>query len=500
MSTIFKRFAAVLLVLSMVLSLAACKKNDKTEAELALETDAVSVGSHTLSAVMLNYFFMDAVTDWYSGYGASLGLDASTPLNEQVINAESGKTWADSFMEMALDNIRSTYALYDLAMANNFTLPKEEMLALDSTVKELDSMIAYYVKLYSDMGIEYPYTNAAEYLEAVYGAGATTENYMEYCRICTYADAYYTAYGDALDYTSLQLQEYEKEQPQRYNSYSFTVYYLNASDFGSAESAKTAADQLSAGSYADKAAFDEAIKALSINTGKEKPVLSSAYTYVLYPNITDDYVDWLADAARVPGEMGVIAKESTSGDTTTVKGYYVVRFDGMNDNREFMKTVRHILLAYEGGVLDTTTGKMNYSDKEKVEVKLEAEKLLMEYRTGAMTELQFSSLADKHTDETDAPEGGLYTNVYRGKLDPAVEPWCFDPTRNPGDTTLVEGETGWHLIYFVGNSEITFRDQMITNDLRIEDVSAWYEALMENMTITLLDDSFVNKGLVLNNL
>lgn len=498
MSNIFKRFAVVLLVLTMVVSLAACKKVEKSAAEKALETKAVSVGSHTLSAVMLNYFFMDAVTDWYSNYGASLGLDVSKPLNQQVINESTGKTWADSFMEMALDNIRSTYALYDLAMANNFALPKEDMLALDSTVTELESMIAYYVKLYKEMGYDYPYANAAEYLEAVYGAGATAENYMEYCRICTYADAYYTAYGDSLSYTGQQLLDFEKEQPERYNSYSFTVYYLSASDFDSAEKAKDAADQLAAGSYTDKAAFDEAIKALSINTGKDRPTLSNAYTSVLYANITGDYAQWLADSARVVGDMGVIAKASSVD--SAVSGYYVVRFDGMNDNREFMKTVRHILLAYEGGILDTTTGEMNYTDTEKAAVKLKAEKLLMEYRTGAMTELQFSSLADKHSDAADAPEGGLYKNVYRGKLDPAVESWVFDPARNSGDNTLVEGETGWHLLYFVGNSEISFRDQMITNDLKVEDISAWYQALMEKMTINLLDDSFVNKALVLNNL
>lgn len=495
MSTIFKRFAALLLVLTMVLPLAACKK--PTEAEKAMATDAVSVGSHTLSAVMLNYFYMDAITDWYASYGTSLGLDISKPLNQQVINNETGKTWADSFLEITLDNIQSTYALYDLAMANNFTLPKDQQLSLDTAVKELDSMIAYYTKLYSDMGYTYPYTSAADYLEAVYGVGATAENYQEYCRICTYANAYYTAYGDSLKYTSQQLRKYEEDKSERYNSYSFTVYYLNASDFESAEDAKAVADQLAAGSYADKDAFDEAIKALAINADK-KPVLSDAYTYVLYANITKDYVAWLTDAARVPGEMGVVAKESTSGDTTTVKGYYVLRFDGLDNNQYLMKNIRHILLAYEGGVLDTTTGEMNYPEKEMAAVKLEAEKLLMEYRAGAMTELHFSSLANKHTDEANAPDGGLYENVCRGQLAPVVEEWCFDPTRNPGDTTLVESEKGWHLMYFVGNSEITFRDYMLTNDLRIEDISAWYESVLENVSITLLDDTYVNKGVVLS--
>ncbi len=55
-------------------------------------------------------------------------------------------------------------------------------------------------------------------------------------------------------------------------------------------------------------------------------------------------------------------------------------------------------------------------------------------------------------------------------------------------------------MYFVSNSELTFRDHMITNDLRNEDIAAWYKDLLEKVSVTLLDDSFVNKALILNNL
>lgn len=498
MSKIFKRFAAVVLVLTMVLPLAACKK--PTQAQKAMETNAVSVGSHTISAVMLNYFYMDAVTDWYSKYGTSLGLDISKPLNEQIMNKETGKTWADSFMEIALDNIKSTYALYDLAMADNFKISKNDQYTLDTTIKDLESMIEYYTKLYSSSGYTYPYTSAEQYLEAVYGAGATPENYIEYCRLCTYANAYFTAYGDSLKYTPQQLQAYEKDKAERYNAYSFTVYYVNAADFESAADAKAVADQLAAGGYADKTALDEAIKALSINADKKNPTLSKAYAKAIYPNIDANYVQWLADEARVPGELGVVARESTTGDNTTVKGYYVILFEGLDENRYFMPTIRQILLAYEGGVLDTETGVTTYPDKELAEVKLAAEKLLLEFRAGAATELQFSSLADKHTDESEAPAGGLYENMYRGQLVPQVEKWCFDAVRNPGDTSLVETEKGWYIMYFVGSSEISFRDHMITNDIRNEDIAAWYKDLLEKVSVDLLDDSFVNKALILNSL
>lgn len=499
MSTIFKRFAALLLVLTLAVSLAACNKNDEIDqAQKVMNTEAVSVGDHKISAAMLNYFYMDAVSEWYATYGSSLGLDISKPLNEQVLNNETGKTWADAFLEMALENIQSTYALYDLAMAENFTLSEADQAALDVTVEELDGLIEYYSELYSSMGQTYPYTSATDYLQTVYGLGATSENYMEYCRVCTIASAYYTEYSNSLTYTGQQLREYEKDKYARYCSYSFTTYYLSVSDFESAEAAEAAAQQLASGSYADKAAFDEAIKALAINAGKEDVALSDSYTDILYGQITTDYIDWLADTARMPGDMGMIAKEATAGDTTTVKGYYVVRFDGITDNQFFMTNIRHVLIAFEGGTTNSITGETTYSDKEKAAAQFEAEKLLLEYRTGSMTELRFADIANNHSDDSDGTDGGLYENLYPGILPSAVEQWCFDPSRNPGDTSLVASEYGWHLMYFVGNAEMTFRDYMLSNDMRIEDISAWYDALLENTAIELLDDTYVNKALVLD--
>lgn len=498
MSTIFKRFAAVLLVLTMVLPLAACKKNNETnEAQKVRDTMAVSVGEHTLSAVMLNYFYMDAVTDWYAKYGTSMGLDISKPLNQQILNESTGKTWADTFMEIALDNIKSTYALYDLAMANDFQLTPVQQRDLDLVIEDLDALIEYYTKLYSSMGQTYPYTSSADYLEAIYGLGSNAENYKEYTRVCTIASAYYDSYYESRNYTNQQLREYEKDKFAQYSSYSFTTYYVSIADYASAEEAKAAAQQLADGNYADKAAFDAAILALPINADAKDPAVSESYSAVLYKQITTDYIQWLAEEGRMPGDMGMIPREVTADGKTTVKGYYVVRFDGVDNNTFFMKNVRHVLIAFQGGILNTNTGETTYPENEKSKAQFEAEKLLMDYRAGSMTELRFADLADKNTDEKNPPAGGLYADLHPGVLPPVVEAWTFDPSRIPGDTTLVESDKGWHLLYFVGNSEITYRDYMLTEDLRIADVDAWYNALLESAKIELLDTTYVDMALVL---
>lgn len=500
MSTIFKRFAALLLVLALTVPMAACQKTEN-EAQKVMDTEAVSVGDYKLSAAELNYFYMDAISDWYAEYGnyaSMMGFDPTKPLNEQAVNSSTGETWADSFLSMALENIESTYALYDLAMKNGFTLSDADQKALDVVVEELEALIKYYSELYSSMGYTYPYTDVQNYLETIYGVGANAENYAAYCRVCTIANAYYEAYGESLSYTNKQLREYEADKYARYCSYSFTVYYVSVSDYDNAEAALNTAQQLAAGNYADKDAFDAAIKELPINANKEAPTLSEAYTSILYAQVTKDYIDWLADETRMPGDMGVVVKETTSGEETIVKGYYVVRFDGVSDNQILMKNVRYILIEFEGGTTNSLTGITTYPEEKKAEAKKEAEKLLVEFIGGNKTEMRFGDLANKHSDDSDGSDGGLAENLYPGLLLPAIEEWCFNPKRIPGDTGLVETDRGWYLMYFVSNSEITFRDYMLTNDLRIEDISAWYDALLENTTIELLDDTYVNKSMILS--
>ena len=47
-------------------------------------------------------------------------------------DAETGKTWAEYFIDSAIEQAKSDYAMYDLAMAENFTLPGEEQTTLDN--------------------------------------------------------------------------------------------------------------------------------------------------------------------------------------------------------------------------------------------------------------------------------------------------------------------------------------------------------------------------------
>jgi hypothetical protein len=54
--------------------------------------------------------------------------------------------------------------------------------------------------------------------------------------------------------------------------------------------------------------------------------------------------------------------------------------------------------------------------------------------------------------------------------------WCFDASRQAGDTDIVETNYGYHVMYFVGQN-IPYWQVQVDNTLRTADRSAWMESL-----------------------
>ncbi len=516
-------------------------------------TNAVTVGSHTLSAVEVNYFYVDAINQYVSQYSSYISyiLDTKTPLNQQWADQTNLITWADKFLDMAFENMKSTYAMYDLAKAEGFTLTEDQQASVDSMMSQLKLYASYY-----------GYSNANDYLVATYGNGASEKSYKAYYETAMLADAYYAHYSDSLEFVDGDLRAYEADKKVEYNSYTYATYYVNATKYreggtkddkgnityteeekkAAIEAAKKDADALAAGTYADLEAFDAAIKALKINENVEK-VESTKYDDVLYSSINSLFRDWLIgkvtedekdDATteekpeetpeeggettegtpegqaeeddkeevtyetRKEGDMTVIVSESTSGETKTINGYYVVRFQKVEDNTFNLKNVRHILVKFEGGTYNQSTGKTTYTDAEKKAAKAKAEAILAEFNNSDKTEDSFATLATQKSEDTGSNgNGGLYEDVYPGQMVEAFNDWCFDEARKTADTGIVETEYGYHVMYYVGESETNYRDYMITEDLRAEKVEEWHKKLIEGITLSELNLKYVDMDMIL---
>lgn len=508
---------AFVAVMAVILVIAICVGVSNTVANSGIReknTTALTIGEHKISNAELNYFYIDSINNFYSQYGSYaglFGLDTTKPLNEQYVDEAETITWADDFLTSAKENAKSVYAMADAAEAAGFSLTEEEIASVESSIDSMD--------IYAAM---YGYEDGDAYLKAMYGHGADKESYKTYALKSTLADAYYNEYANSLTYDDAALRAAEAENYNAYSSYSYNTYYIAASKFltggttdaegnttyteeetaASVAAAEAAAQAVTADAVATVDDFDAAIAALSINEGSE--VSSTANRDTLYSSLSSTYSDWLTDSARKAGDKAYFANTSTTTaedgtETTTVNGYYAVYFVGTNSNDFALKNVRHILVTpahnHENG--ETHADGETYSDEELAVAKAQAEEILALFEADA-TEENFAALANERSADGDGTTGGLYENVYPGQMVTNFNDWCFDDTRVSGDTGIVETEYGYHVMYFVGDSDLTYRDYQISNELRSADVSDWYTSIVDGASVTEGETKYISMDLVLS--
>lgn len=503
-------FCAILLVL-LILTVSVLSYRAVTgSGVLERNTTAATVGNHKISHAELNYYYIDAINNFTNEYGSYLswfGLDASLPLDQQVENTATGSTWADYFIDTALNNAATIYAMSDAAKEAGHTLTDAEKLEITNTIANLE---------FTALTRNYP--DAETYLKAMYGNGASLKSYRKYLENNMLAQSYYTAYAVSLTYDDAALRAAEAGKEVEFNNYTYSYYLIEVEDYlhghsdaddtheHSAEekaaalaNAEADAKALTEQTLADATAFDKAIASLPLRDSSDKSTLCEDYAY---SSVSADFVAWVTSADRKAGDMTYIAKTSTSTDengteATEVTGYYVVYFTECNDNSFPLVNVRHILVAYEGGNTDSY-GNTVYSSEEKLAAEIEAMKLLDQWKKGEMTEESFAALANQYSDDGDGTTGGLYTDVYPGQMVTEFEDWCFADGRTKGDTGIVNTTYGSHVMFYSGDADITYRDFMIRETLRSTDVENWYNSLVAKNPVTKKSVKYVPTDLILS--
>lgn len=503
-------FVVVLVFLLAIAAYVGISQYIRTSGVNENKTIALTVGDTQLNNTELNYFFMDSVNNFYSqngNYAAIFGLDVTKPLNQQVMDPETGETWADYFVNTAKTNATSVYALYGAAVKEGFTMPEAQQNSVDSTISTLE--------LYSTI---YGYKDGNQYLKAIYGSGASLESYRSYLEKTMLASAYQTAYADSLTFTDADLRAAEADNYNKYSSYAYNYYNLPVSKFleggttdengnttysdeekaAAQQKAEAAAKSLTGEEITTAQALDAAIAALSINADNDT-AMSTRYDDQSYTGINSTIAQWLSDSSRKEGDITYLANSTTDSDgKETINGYYVVRFDSVNDNTFPLKNVRHILVSFEGGTSDDS-GNITYSEEEKAAAKATAEELLNQWKSGEATEDSFAALAtEKSSDTGSTANGGLYEDIAPNQMVAAFNDWCFAEGRKAGDTGIVETQYGYHVMYFVGDSDVTYRDYQIRNELTENAVSEWYADLIANTNVTAGDTRYLSLGTVLS--
>lgn len=442
---------------------------------------AVKVGNVSYSAAEYSFFYKTTYNNFVSQYGdyiSYIGLDTTKSLDSQTY--EEGKTWADYFKESAQGTMKEITAIYAEAQKAGFVLSEEDQATLDSSI---ESMKVSYEG--SD------YSSADAYLAATYGKGCTVELISGILEKYYVANAYSTQMNDSFTYTSDDLKAYYAENKNDLDKFTYISYLVDGSvatdsaDTATASAspeasvspspdteAATAAAMAAAKGKADKIVTDTTSadtfkQAVLAQTQAEASEATSSGA-----DLTAVYADWLKDASRVEGDKTVVEADT---------GYYVVYFISRDDNNYKTLNVRHILIkavAAEDGT---------YSDEAKATAKTKAETLLAAWKAGDATEDSFATLANENTEDTGSnTNGGLYEKVYKGQMVTEFNDWCFAEGRKTGDTAIVYNEgsyCGYHVIYYVGESDKVYADTIAEDKERTADYAAWKDGILANYEI-----------------
>jgi len=172
------------------------------------------------------------------------------------------------------------------------------------------------------------------------------------------------------------------------------------------------------------------------------------------------YYNSLVDAIEITDEE--VDAYYTENEATFVE-------NGVEKTEDKYVAVRHILLAPQGGTTGED-GMVTFSEEEWEACRAAAQALLDQWAAGEATEEAFAALANEHSEDTGSnSNGGLYENVAVGQMVEPFENWCFDETRQYGDTGLVQTTYGYHIMFFVDEEPVWFataKDELMSERSR----------------------------------
>ena len=489
----------------------------------------ITVGSHEIQKAEFDYYYYSSLNSFASTYGSYLsyfGLDTSKPLDQQQYS--DTMTWDDYFQQQAVNQLKNVYALTDEANEKGFEYDASSdyddmVTSIQSYAQQQGVSADEYCKSVfgSDATLEgiKPYVEMSGLASAYYN---DIEDNIEVTddEINTYYDENKDNY-DSVDYRVCKIEADMPEEETEAETEAQTETAAESTSETTAESAsetavtesqtKTESETMSAEESEAAAKAEEEAKAAAMAEAKAKAdeMLSKIKDEASFEKVYDKYAsdtsvdslntdkkkssisptdvaNWLFEADRQAGDTTVI--EDTSNNA-----YYVVYFKDRYLDHTKTVDVRQILIsadtsssdaaetdetetaaAGETETAETESAEAQEQAKEdaKAAAKVKAEQILKDWKSGDATEDSFAELAKTYSDDTGSnTNGGLYEAVKEGQMVTNFNNWCFDATRKPGDTGIVESDYGYHIIYFIG-----------------DDAEEWYVNIKDTITSNKLND------------
>ncbi len=390
-------------------------------------------GEKYTAADVLYYYAGQYQTAYqYAAYGMS-SFDTTKDPKDQVYDEESGQTWHEYFIEQALDSLKTYVTVEKKAKADGHAESQE--------VK--DSFAQYKDNMKTSLATS-SYSNMKSYLQAVFGPMMTEKDFDRCLERELYVNDYMNSVQDGHTYTDQQLEDYYKEHADQLDSFHFDQLTLRASVSTTDADMEALAEE-----YADQ------IYSAQLDTTRTGTGLNASLS------------SWFLSADRKAGDTTLGEYDGGSSAYT----YYVARFISRQRDESATANVRHILFSGE-------------DEESKAQAKTQAEAMLDSWKKGEATEDSFAQLArDNSADTNSASNGGLIENIT--PTSSYVENflnWSVDPSRQPGDTGIVETEYGYHVMYFCSWGAPQWQ-LTAENALRSADMNQWLEDLLADVAV-----------------
>lgn len=139
-------------------------------------------------------------------------------------------------------------------------------------------------------------------------------------------------------------------------------------------------------------------------------------------------------------------------DEETILAHYEANSAAFSSASGKTVSFRHLLLIPENAQV-AADGTVTASEEDWALLQTKAEAMLIEWSRNFLTvrnsEANFARLANENSaDPGSQLNGGLYIHIAKGTLIPELDAWCFDESRQHGDTEIIRTALGLHIVYF----------------------------------------------------
>ncbi len=395
------------------------------------DMDAVAATSEHFSFTKgeVAYFFALTFKNYYS-YLSYFGVDPSVSLKEQQYTEDS--TWFDAFLEESMKYVRNYLLFSEAALDRGLELSQDDL----DYIAQQKAEIAEEAEGYG--------WDSETYLEQIFGTNINWEILEGSMRKMLLADKGYNAVNDELE-AAISEEDIQQHFEEKKTEFTYIDYVdLNFLDGEKLtdndreellKAFKEASDEASFMKavilYVDKTVDEEEIKEAGSSL-KYAEELIKANTKSMQQYVQSDMMDWAFSDDRSSDVF--VDAEANDG----AQHAYLLKRAPYRDEETYVN-VRHILL------MTSTLGSAEAA-------RAKAEEIYAKWQAGTKTEDSFADLARQYSEDGgSASDGGLYEDVYRGEMVEPFENWCFDAARKPGDTGIVDTESGSHIMYFISS-------------------------------------------------